>query len=79
MVERRTRESLLLQQITEAELRALRAQINPHFLFNSLNTIANLIVIDPEGAETMTLRLARVFRYVLAHSSQSLSSIHEES
>jgi two-component system LytT family sensor kinase len=77
-VERRSREALLLQQVTEAELRALRAQINPHFLFNSLNTIANLIVTNPSGAETMTLRLARVFRYVLAHSSQSLTSIHEE-
>ena len=52
------REAVLLQQLTEAELRALRAQVNPHFLFNSLNSIANLVVIDPEKAETMTLRLA---------------------
>lgn len=77
-VEQRSREALLRQQVTEAELRALRAQINPHFLFNSLNTIANLIVTNPGSAETMTLRLARTFRYVLAHSSRSLTSIHEE-
>jgi two-component system LytT family sensor kinase len=78
MAERQNREALLLQQVTEAELRALRAQINPHFLFNSLNTIANLIVTNPERAETMTLRLAKVFRYVLAQSSRPLIPIREE-
>ena len=77
-VERQSREALLLQQVTEAELRALRAQINPHFLFNSLNTIADLIVTNPRRAETMTLRLAKVFRHVLAHSARPLTSIREE-
>jgi two-component system LytT family sensor kinase len=76
--ERQSRESLLLQQVTEAELRALRAQINPHFLFNSLNTIADLVVRDPARAEAMTLRLASVFRHVLAHSSRPLTSIRDE-
>ncbi|HMC59800.1 MAG TPA: sensor histidine kinase [Candidatus Solibacter sp.] len=76
--ERQSRESLLLQQVTEAELRALRAQINPHFLFNSLNTIADLVVRDPARAEAMTLRLAGVFRHVLAHSSRPLTSIRDE-
>ena len=78
MVDRQSREALLLQQVTEAELRALRAQINPHFLFNSLNTIANLIVTDPPRAETMTLRLAKVFRHVLAHTSRPLAPVSEE-
>ena len=64
--------------MAEAELRALRAQINPHFLFNSLNTIADLIVRDPPRAEAMTLRLASVFRHVLAHSSRSMTTIREE-
>jgi two-component system LytT family sensor kinase len=77
-IERRSREAVLLQQVTEAELRALRSQINPHFLFNSLNTIADLIVQDPRRAEEMTLRLAEVFRRVLAHSSRSLSSVMDE-
>ena len=76
--ERQSRESLLVQQVTEAELRALRAQINPHFLFNSLNTIADLAVRDPARAEAMTLRLAGVFRHVLAHSSRPLTSIRDE-
>jgi two-component system, LytTR family, sensor kinase len=72
------REAVLQQQVTEAELRALRAQVNPHFLFNSLNSIANLVVTNPEQAETMTLRLARVFRHVLANSARPLISLHEE-
>jgi len=76
--ERHSREALLLQQVTEAELRALRSQVNPHFLFNSLNTIADLIVKDPARAEEMTLRLSEVFRYVLAHSSRSLTSVQDE-
>jgi len=50
-------------KLAEAELRALRAQINPHFLFNTLNSIAALIRIDPAAAETTTTRLADVFRY----------------
>jgi two-component system, LytTR family, sensor kinase len=70
MADRQNREALLLQ--------ALRAQINPHFLFNSLNTIANLIVTDPPRAETMTLRLAKVFRHVLAHSSRPLAPVSDE-
>jgi two-component system LytT family sensor kinase len=78
MLERRTRENLLRQQLTDAELRALRSQINPHFLFNSLNTIADLIVTNPERAEIMTLRLAKVFRHVLAQSSQPLTSVQDE-
>lgn len=72
------REAVLLQQVTEAELRALRAQVNPHFLFNSLNSIANLVATNSEQAETMTLRLARVFRHVLANSARPLIPLHEE-
>ena len=77
-IERQSRESVLRQQVTEAELRALRAQIDPHFLFNSLNSIANLVVENPERAEMMTLRLARVFRHVLANSSRPLVTLGEE-
>ncbi|AXC12288.1 Two-component sensor histidine kinase [Acidisarcina polymorpha] len=71
-------ESRLSRQLVEAELRALRAQINPHFLFNSLNTIAALIPQEPEKAEKFTVRLAKVFRYVLLHADRPLSAIDEE-
>jgi two-component system, LytTR family, sensor kinase len=77
-IERESREALLLQQVTEAELSALRAQLHPHFLFNSLNTIADLIVRDPRRAEEMTLRLAGVFRHVLAHLRRPLTSVRDE-
>lgn len=78
MASRQNREAVLRQQVTDAELRALRAQVNPHFLFNSLNTIANLIVTNPDRAETMTLRLARVFHHVLARSATPMTSIRDE-
>ena len=71
-------EERLNRQLVESELRALRAQINPHFLFNSLNTIASLIVSDPEKAETITMRLASIFRYVLLHADRPFSSLDEE-
>jgi two-component system LytT family sensor kinase len=77
-LERASREARLIHQVVEAELRALRAQVNPHFLFNSLNTIAALVVPEPAKAEEMTLRLAKIFRHVLIHADQPFSSIEEE-
>ncbi|MGE0887097.1 MAG: sensor histidine kinase [Blastocatellales bacterium] len=76
--ERELRESHLQHSLTQAELRALQAQINPHFLFNTLNTIADLIGSEPEKAEAMTEQLAEVFRYVLAQTDNQLISIRQE-
>lgn len=56
----RWRSELIIQ--AEARVQALQARIRPHFLFNSLNTIASLIPDDPEGAEAATLDLADIFR-----------------
>ncbi|WP_420147839.1 pentapeptide repeat-containing protein, partial [Spirosoma sp.] len=47
---------------TRAELDALQAKINPHFLYNSLNSIASLVHDDPDKAEEMTLLLSKLFR-----------------
>jgi signal transduction histidine kinase len=63
---------------TQAELKALKAQINPHFLFNTLNTIAALTHTDPAQAEATVERLAEMFRYVLAGSERGLVSLEEE-
>jgi len=49
----------------DAELRMLRAQVDPHFLFNSLNSISALTSIDPAAARAMTVRLAEFFRHTL--------------
>ncbi|HLK63315.1 MAG TPA: sensor histidine kinase [Bryobacteraceae bacterium] len=51
--------------VSEAELRALRAQINPHFLFNALNTIYGIIPREAAGARRTVLNLADIFRYCL--------------
>ncbi|MEO0556602.1 MAG: histidine kinase [Bacteroidota bacterium] len=61
-----------------AELRALRAQINPHFLFNALNTIAALVRVRPEAAERVTETLADLFRYSLAASDRPTVTLAEE-
>ncbi len=65
-------------ELAEAELRALRAQIHPHFLFNTLNSIAALIPQDPVAAEDTLTRLAEVFRYALRASECEHSPLHEE-
>jgi two-component system, LytTR family, sensor kinase len=77
-IERARREAYLVNQLVEAELRALRAQINPHFLFNSLNSIAALITAEPEAAEEMIIRLAKIFRRVLTYHDRPFSSVNEE-
>jgi two-component system LytT family sensor kinase len=77
-IERVRKEGYLSRQLVEAELRALRSQINPHFLFNSLNTIASLIPSEPEKAEKMTVRMSSIFRYVLIHADRPFSSLGEE-
>ena len=72
------REERLKALATRAELRALRAQINPHFLFNTLNTIAALTHTDPVQAEALIERMAEMFRYVLAGSERGLVPLEEE-
>jgi two-component system, LytTR family, sensor histidine kinase AlgZ len=63
---------------SEAELRALRDQIQPHFLFNSLNSISALTTTDPEGARRMTLLLAGFLRSSLTLGPRDLITLGEE-
>jgi hypothetical protein len=51
--------------VSQAELRALQSQINPHFLFNALNTLYGTIPRESAGARRMVLNLAEIFRYFL--------------
>ncbi len=55
----------LQASLREAELRALKAQVNPHFLFNCLNNVRSLVVEDGERAREMLLRLSELLRYAL--------------
>jgi signal transduction histidine kinase len=61
--ERAVAQESLARLATQAELRALRAQIHPHFLFNTLNSIAGLIQIEPRRAEELVEELAELLRY----------------
>ena len=62
---------------SEARVQALQARIQPHFLFNSLNTIASLVHDDPDNAEAATLDLADIFRGSMRRADQ-LSPLEEE-
>lgn len=68
----------LRSHAVEAELRALRAQINPHFLFNTLNAIAHLVEIKSEGAVQMIEKLSELFRYSLASTRRNTVPLSEE-
>jgi len=72
------REKDLIQQTYEANLTALRSQINPHFLFNTLNSIGELVHESADLAEQAVEKLAYIFRYTLNKSSQNYVALSEE-
>jgi two-component system sensor histidine kinase AlgZ len=74
--ERRELQSRIFAQ--DAELKALRAQINPHFLFNSLNSISALATHNPAAVRAMTLRLADFLRKSLRLGAQEFIRLEEE-
>lgn len=71
-------EANLREQAARAELTALQARINPHFLFNTLNTIAALLAEDPERAEAIVQSLADLFRYTFKAASSGPVTLGEE-
>ena len=64
--------------VKEAELRALKSQMNPHFIFNCLNNIRGLIVEDPERAQTVVTQLASILRYSLQAGDTETVPLEEE-
>jgi hypothetical protein len=64
--------------LREAELRGLESQVNPHFLFNCLNTIRGMISENPAQAQDMVTRLANIFRYNLQHHREHTLPLSEE-
>jgi two-component system LytT family sensor kinase len=61
----------LMTQLAEARLSALNAQLNPHFLFNTLNAVSSLVERDPRGVRRMIARLSELLRYTLDGGSES--------
>ena len=72
------RESELARALQLAELRLLKSQVNPHFLFNALNTVRSLIAHDPERAQDAVTRLANTLRYTLSSAQGELVSLAQE-
>jgi two-component system, LytTR family, sensor kinase len=71
-------EANLQTLVREAELNMLKSQINPHFLFNSLNSISSLTMRDPSLAREMIIRLSEYLRYSLRHSEIERISLRDE-
>ncbi|MDR1556654.1 MAG: histidine kinase [Tannerellaceae bacterium] len=63
---------------SEAELKNLKSQLNPHFLFNTLNNIYSLIAISPERAQEVVHGLSRLLRYVLYESGQPFVTVEKD-
>jgi len=76
--EKELNEERLTRTKMEAELQALQAKINPHFLFNTLNSIASLISENPKAAESTVEKLSELFRYTLKSAEKNLVSVAEE-
>ena len=72
------REREVLRLATEAELRALRAQLNPHFLFNALNTLGHLMQTAPDRAQATLYQLTGLLRAVLRRTNGQFVALREE-
>ena len=75
---RARREAALRSQLAEARLRALRMQLNPHFLFNALNTISGLAERDPKATRRVVARLGTLLRRALEGAERPLVPLREE-
>src|SRR5215510_12094679 len=71
-------QSSLRAELAHAQLRALKMQIHPHFLFNTLHSISSLVLEDPQKANTMIARLGDFLRLTLENSNQQLVNLKEE-
>jgi LytS/YehU family sensor histidine kinase len=77
-IEKKEIESRLSESIQEAELTLLRNQMNPHFIFNSLNSISSLTIIDPEKAHDMVIKLSDFLRYTVGYGQMQKVQLKKE-
>ena len=76
--EKNAKEARLESLVKETELKMLRSQINPHFLFNSLNSISSLTITDPEKARDMVVKLSEFMRYALSRKDEQPVTLRNE-
>jgi two-component system, LytTR family, sensor kinase len=74
----RQRADVLQREQAAAELKWLKAQVNPHFLFNALNNIYSLVYIKSEEAGPMLLKLSDMMRYVMTEAGQAMVPVEDE-
>ena len=68
----------LLRANLQSQFDSLKGQVNPHFLFNSLNTLSSLISKDPVRAESFVVELSSVYRYLLRNNEGELTTLRTE-
>ena len=76
--ENKVKEQKIIAGTASAKFDALKNQLDPHFLFNSLNVLTSLIEENPEAATKFTTSLSKVYRYVLEQKNKDLVSVEEE-
>jgi len=76
--EKNKEEANLKTLLKEIELNSLKNQINPHFLFNSLNSISSLTITSPEKAQEMIIKLSEYLRYSLNNEEQQITTLATE-
>jgi hypothetical protein len=76
--EKRVKEQKIIAGTASARFDALKNQLDPHFLFNSLNVLTSLIEEDPDQAQKFTTSLSKVYRYVLEQKNKDLVTVDEE-
>ncbi len=76
--EKQLKEAELRMLVKESELRSLKYQINPHFIFNSLNSISSLTLSDPKRAQEMTIKLSNFLRNTLSKNEKQKNRLEEE-
>ena len=76
--ETKVKEQKIIAGTASAKFDALKNQLDPHFLFNSLNVLTSLIEEDPHQAQKFTTSLSKVYRYVLEQKNKDLISVEEE-
>lgn len=76
--ENRVKEQKIIAGTASAKFESLKNQIDPHFLFNSLNVLSSLIEENPQNAQRFTISLSKIYRYVLEQKDKELVSLEEE-